>query len=130
MNPPLRLARCAVLLCTCVWAACSAGAPPGPPAPPPPTPHTGSCQVDQDCPDPGLFFCDTATSQCRAGARTQEGCPAGKRGAYRIEACDANPLGCGCDNSRCVVALCSADAECAASGLVCRDGRCEQAPAA
>ncbi|PTL76848.1 carboxypeptidase regulatory-like domain-containing protein [Vitiosangium sp. GDMCC 1.1324] len=86
--------------------------------------------MDQDCPDPGLFFCDTVTSRCLAACRTQEDCTAQKRGAYRIAECDANPLGCRCDSSRCVQALCSADAECGGSGTVCRNGRCQPAPAA
>jgi hypothetical protein len=86
--------------------------------------------VDQDCPDPGLFFCDTTTSQCKAACRTQEDCTAAKRGEHRIPECDGNPLGCRCDNSRCVEAQCSADAECAASGKVCRNGRCAPAPEA
>jgi carboxypeptidase family protein len=131
MNSPLRLALCAVLLCSSLWTACAASGD-VPPDPVPPTPDVpGSCQVDQDCPDPGLFFCDTATSQCLAACRTQADCTAAKRGAYRIESCDTNPLGCRCDGSRCVEALCSSDAECAASsGQVCRNGRCAPPPAA
>lgn len=128
MSPPLRLALCAVLLCASVWSGCVDS--PVPPEPPEPTPvEPGSCQVDQDCPDPGLFFCDTATSRCLAACRTQEDCTATKRGVYRIESCDSNPLGCRCDASRCVVALCSADAECATAGQVCRNGQCAAAPA-
>ncbi|MBM7117025.1 carboxypeptidase regulatory-like domain-containing protein [Archangium primigenium] len=88
----------------------------------------GSCQVDQDCPAPNLFFCDTARARCQAACRVREDCTAARRGAYRIPACDANPLGCQCDNSQCVEAMCSADAECAASGGVCREGRCAAAP--
>lgn len=130
MNPPLRLALCAILLCSSVWTGCAAEdlEPPGvlPPTPEEP----GTCQVDQDCPDPGLFFCDTVTSRCQAACRTQADCTAQKRGEHRIAACDGNPLGCRCDNSRCVEALCSADAECAASGQVCRNGRCAAPPAA
>ncbi|QRO01677.1 carboxypeptidase regulatory-like domain-containing protein [Archangium violaceum] len=131
MNPPLRQALCAVLLCTSLlWSGCSASSD-EPPGPTPPTPdEPGVCQVDQDCPDPGLFFCDTVTSRCLAACRTQEDCTAAKRGEYRLAECDGNPLGCRCDNSRCEVALCSADAECAASGKVCRDGGCVQAPEA
>lgn len=130
MNPPLRLALCAVLLSfSSLWSACDASAPllPGEPVD---TPPTGACQVDQDCPDPGLFFCDTVTSRCLAACRTQEDCTAAKRGEHRIAECDGNALGCRCDSSRCVVAQCSADAECAASGQVCRNGRCGAAPEA
>ncbi|MCY1079005.1 dickkopf-related protein [Archangium lansingense] len=127
MNPPLRLALCAVLLSS-LWTACGPSEPnvPGKPVDTP----TGSCQVDQDCPDPGLFFCDTVTSRCQAACRTQEDCTAEKRGEYRIAECEGNPLGCRCDNSRCRVAQCSADAECAVSGQVCRNGRCGAAPEA
>lgn len=130
MNPPLRLALCAVLSsCLCLWTACGASDSSEPPAPSPDTPST-SCQSDQDCPDPGLFFCDTTTSRCLAACRTQDDCTAAKRGEYRIAECEANPLGCRCDNSRCVQALCSADAECAAAGQVCRNGQCQAAAAA
>lgn len=129
MNPPLRLALCAVLLSLSgLWTACGDSGPelPGTPQDTPAT----SCQVDQDCPDPGLFFCDTVTSRCLAACRTQEDCTAAKRGEHRIAECDGNPLGCRCDNSRCRLAQCSADAECAASGQVCRNGRCGTAPEA
>ncbi|WP_375773246.1 carboxypeptidase regulatory-like domain-containing protein [Archangium gephyra] len=129
MNPPLRLALCAVLLSfLSLWSACDVPAPL--PDEPVDTPPTGACQVDQDCPDPGLFFCDTVTSRCLAACRTQEDCTAAKRGEYRIAECDGNALGCRCDNSRCVVAQCSADAECAGAGQVCRNGRCGAAPEA
>jgi hypothetical protein len=132
MNPPLRQALCAVLvLCTSLlWSGCSPALEELP-DPAEPTPNEpGLCQVDQDCPDPGLFFCDTVTSRCLAACRTQEDCTAAKRGAYRLAKCDGSPLGCRCDNNRCEVALCSADAECAAAGKVCRDGQCVQAPEA
>ncbi|WP_309897497.1 carboxypeptidase regulatory-like domain-containing protein [Archangium sp.] len=130
MNPPLRLALCAVLLFSSLWTGCGSELEP-PPGVPQPTPEEpGTCRVDQDCPDPGLFFCDTVTSRCQAACRTQADCTSSKRGEHRIATCDANPLGCRCDNSRCVEALCSADAECATSGQVCRDGRCAAPPAA
>lgn len=129
MNRPSRLALCAVLLCAGVWSGCAARseAPPGPTSDTPQLPDT--CQVDQDCPDPGLFFCDSASARCQAACRSQEDCTADKRGVFHIPECDANPLGCRCDNSRCVQALCSADVECAASGRVCRDGQCVSPPA-
>ncbi|AKJ03154.1 hypothetical protein ATI61_118175 [Archangium gephyra] len=129
MNPPLRLALCAVLLSfSSLWTACGDSRPL--PGEPDDTPPTDACQVDQDCPDPGLFFCDTVTSRCQAACKTQEDCTAAKRGQYRLAQCDGNALGCRCDNSRCVVAQCSADAECAAAGQVCRNGRCGAAPEA
>ncbi|ATB38795.1 hypothetical protein CYFUS_004230 [Cystobacter fuscus] len=91
----------------------------------------GSCQVDQDCPDPRLFICDTAEARCKPACRTREDCTAARRGtAYRISACDENPLGCQCDANQCVEAMCSADEACAASGRVCRDGRCTSASGA
>ena len=130
MNPPLRLALCAVLLCAGVWTGCSStdpGEPPGRTEDTPGLPDT--CQVDRDCPDPGLFFCDTATSRCQAACRTQADCTAAKRGSYQLAECEGPALGCRCDANRCVVAQCSADTECAAAGQVCRDGACAQAPA-
>ncbi|ATB33130.1 carboxypeptidase-like regulatory domain-containing protein [Melittangium boletus] len=133
MNSPRLLARCAMLVCCAVvgLAACAGGLDPDVPAPWLPTEDPpGSCQVDQDCLDPHLFFCDTARARCQAACRTREDCTAARRGVFRIAACDENPLGCRCDNSQCVEALCSADAECAESGQVCRDGRCAPEPAA
>ncbi|HYO72010.1 MAG TPA: dickkopf-related protein [Archangium sp.] len=128
MNPPLRLALCAVLLSfSSLWTACGDSGPL--PGKPDDTPPTGACQVDQDCPDPALFFCDTVTSTCRAACRAQEDCTALKRGPYRLAECEGSALGCRCDNYRCVVAQCSADAECAA-GQVCRNGGCGPAPEA
>ncbi|MFE8599483.1 carboxypeptidase regulatory-like domain-containing protein [Archangium violaceum] len=129
MNPPLRLALCAVLLSfSSLWTACGdAGPLPGAPDD---TPLSDACQVDQDCPDPGLFFCDTVTSTCKAACKTQEDCTAAKRGQYRLAECDGSALGCRCDSNRCVVAQCSADAECAAAGQVCRNGGCGPAPEA
>ncbi|OJH38715.1 hypothetical protein [Cystobacter ferrugineus] len=114
-------------------AACSGGGfSPFLPGPDEATPWLpGSCQVDQDCPDPQLFICDTASARCQPACRTREDCTAARRSpAYRLSACDDNPLGCQCDDNRCVEAMCSADGECAASGQVCRDGRCTGALAA
>ncbi|WP_224369971.1 dickkopf-related protein [Hyalangium versicolor] len=88
-----------------------------------------SCTVDQDCPDPSLFFCNTAVSRCEAACRTREDCSVGKRGPYALPECDNNPLGCQCDMGKCAVSLCARDADCP-QGLVCRDGRCGAAPAA
>ncbi|QRK05843.1 carboxypeptidase regulatory-like domain-containing protein [Archangium violaceum] len=131
MNPPLRLVLCAVLVsCTSLWCACSPSNELAPPGESPDTPNGGACQVDQDCPAFGLFFCDTVMSRCMPACRTQEDCMAARRGEYRISQCDTNPLGCRCDDNRCVEALCSADAECEGSGRVCRNGRCERAPEA
>lgn len=88
------------------------------------------CTVDQDCPDPTFFICNTAASLCEPACRTREDCGVAKRGpSFSIEQCDANPLGCQCDANRCVVSLCSADADCG-GGLACRDGQCVAPPAA
>ena len=131
MNASFRLALSALLLCVSLLTGCGEDRPPlAPPTPLPPGPPTpGRCVVDQDCPDPALFFCNRATSACEPACRTQVDCSAERRGAYRLEACDSNPLGCRCDNNRCVGALCSADAECAGGGQVCRDGQCVAPPA-
>ncbi|WP_224240938.1 carboxypeptidase regulatory-like domain-containing protein [Hyalangium gracile] len=87
------------------------------------------CTVDQDCPNPSLFFCNTAASRCEAACRTREDCGAARRGEYALAECDNNPLGCQCDTGKCAVSLCSRDADCR-EGQVCRDGRCGVAPAA
>jgi hypothetical protein len=87
------------------------------------------CTVDQDCPDPAFFFCNTVASRCEAACRTREDCSAAKRGGYALAECDNNPLGCQCDQGKCVVSLCSRDADCQ-STQVCRDGRCVAPPPA
>ena len=137
MNPPFRLVPGALLLVWCagVWTGCASETV-SPPDAPPDTPAVAEvCQVDQDCPDPGLFFCDTVTSRCQAACRTEVDCTGQKRGRYRLAECEDNPLGCRCEASRCVQALCSSDGECAAGGRVCRAVRMPastsyQAPAA
>jgi hypothetical protein len=48
------------------------------------------------------------------------------RGPYALAYCDSNPLGCQCDQGRCVPALCGSDADCGAQ--VCRDGACVPPP--
>ncbi|WP_044186232.1 Ig-like domain-containing protein [Hyalangium minutum] len=87
-----------------------------------------ACTVDQDCPDPALFFCNTAASRCEAACRTREDCSAAKRGSFALPECDNNPLGCQCDQGKCMVSLCSSDADCGAQ--VCRDGECVAPPPA
>ncbi|WP_120583614.1 MULTISPECIES: dickkopf-related protein [Corallococcus] len=82
-----------------------------------------ACTVDQDCADPSLFFCNTALSRCEAACRSDEDCSVERRGSrYALLACEQS-LGCRCDASRCVPALCTGDDACEA-GQVCRDGTC------
>ncbi len=95
-----------------------------------PYPQGTFCAVDQDCPDPGLFICDTATSRCEAACRTREDCRADRRGTYALAACDeSGGLGCQCDMNRCVPAVCATDADCDADA-VCRNGACVPPPSA
>ncbi|QSQ15828.1 carboxypeptidase regulatory-like domain-containing protein [Myxococcus landrumensis] len=94
---------------------------------PGPKPPSVTCAVDQDCPDPALFFCNTAISLCEPSCRTRRDCDASRRGeAFAIPAC-ATELGCQCDMNRCEVNLCASNADCV--GLkVCRDGACVEPP--
>jgi hypothetical protein len=94
---------------------------------PDPTPDT-RCAVDQDCPDPALFICNTSTSKCEAACRTREDCGAGRRGAdFALSQCEGNPLGCQCEANRCVVSQCSRDVDCG-EALACRNGACVAPP--
>ncbi|TSC20370.1 carboxypeptidase regulatory-like domain-containing protein [Corallococcus sp. Z5C101001] len=87
-----------------------------------------ACTVDQDCADPALFFCNTALSRCEAACRSDDDCSVTRRGElHAIAACELQSLGCRCDASRCVPALCTGDALCA-NGEVCRDGTCGPPP--
>jgi hypothetical protein len=95
---------------------------------PPAKDPNAPCTVDQDCPDPALFFCNKVVSRCEAACRTREDCGQARRGPYALAECDSNPLGCQCDTGKCVASLCSRDADCGSQ--VCRDGRCMAAPAA
>jgi hypothetical protein len=98
------------------------------PTPTPPVKDpTAPCSVDQDCPDPSLFFCNRVASRCEPACRTREDCSAAKRGPYALNECDSNPLGCQCDTGKCVPSLCSRDEDCGQQ--VCRDGKCVEAPA-
>ncbi|MFL5344679.1 MAG: dickkopf-related protein [Hyalangium sp.] len=128
MNPVARLVPLLGLLCMGP-ALNGCASDDGSEAPRPPTAGDTPCTVDQDCPDPSLFFCNTAASRCEAACRAREDCGAAKRGTYALAECDTNPLGCQCDSGKCVASLCSRDADCGA-GLACRDGRCGAAPAA
>ncbi|HEX8699505.1 MAG TPA: carboxypeptidase regulatory-like domain-containing protein [Myxococcaceae bacterium] len=87
---------------------------------------TAPCSVDQDCPDPALFFCNRVASLCEPACRTREDCSAARRGPYSLNECDSNPLGCQCDTGKCVPSLCSRDADCGQQ--VCRDGQCVAPP--
>lgn len=119
-----------VLALLCVglaWSGCASDEGAEPPSTPVVEPGA-ACTVDQDCPDPALFFCNTAVSRCEAACRTREDCGAARRGAFALPECDTNPLGCQCDQGKCVVSLCSRDADCGAQ--VCRNGACVAPPAA
>lgn len=126
----MRVHTCYMLYVSLLWLGVHAsGCDTEPTAPEQPPADAGvalpaSCVVDQDCPDPALFFCSSASARCEPACRTQRDCGAAARGPYALPECDSNPLGCQCDEGRCVVALCSADSEC--SGQVCRNGRCVQ----
>ncbi|MCP3138001.1 carboxypeptidase regulatory-like domain-containing protein [Pyxidicoccus xibeiensis] len=113
-------------------AGCAADEAPGPAIPEPPPLPPLSCAVDQDCPDPAIFFCDTVASRCEPACRIRTDCARERRGQqYALPQCDDSPLGCQCDMSRCMPAVCAADADCAGyAGTVCRDGACIPAPAA
>lgn len=127
MNPLTRLLGVLGLLCVGpMLNACASDESPGMGPPLGDSPST-PCTVDQDCPNPELFFCNTVTSLCAPACRTQEDCGAAKRGQYALPECDSNPLGCQCDMGKCVVSLCSRDADCQ-EPLVCRDGRCGAPP--
>jgi hypothetical protein len=129
MNPLTRLVLMLNLLCVgpALHGCSSDNGPEGPPTPP--GDPGVACTVDQDCPDPAFFFCNKAASRCEAACRTREDCGAAKRGEYALAECDSNPLGCQCDQGKCVVSLCSRDADCQA-GQVCRDGQCVAPPPA
>ncbi|WP_158621671.1 carboxypeptidase regulatory-like domain-containing protein [Corallococcus aberystwythensis] len=87
-----------------------------------------ACTVDQDCADPALFFCNTALSRCEPACRTDLDCSVNRRGELNaIAACESQGLGCRCDASRCVPALCSQDSDCSGDE-VCRDGDCVEPP--
>jgi hypothetical protein len=130
MNALTRMVLLPGLLCAALALSGCASADAGDPLPPntPVKDPNAPCTVDQDCPDPALFFCNTVASRCEAACRTREDCGQARRGPYALAECDSNPLGCQCDTGRCVASLCSGDADCGQQ--VCRDGRCVAAPAA
>ncbi|MBN1207935.1 MAG: carboxypeptidase regulatory-like domain-containing protein [Myxococcaceae bacterium] len=129
MNPLTRLVLLLGLLCAGpALDGCGSAADLGPEPFAGDVPNT-PCTVDEDCPDPALFFCNTVTSRCAAACRSREDCGAARRGEYALAECDGNPLGCQCDMGKCVVSLCSRDADCQQE-QVCRDGRCGAAPEA
>jgi hypothetical protein len=100
---------------------------PRPPDPPEPTPDS-RCSVDQDCPDPALFICNTALSRCEPACRSREDCGAARRGStFALAECEGNPLGCQCEANRCVVSQCSRDVDCGET-LACRNGACVAPP--
>ncbi|MDY7227919.1 carboxypeptidase regulatory-like domain-containing protein [Hyalangium rubrum] len=124
MNAPTRLVLMLGLLCVgSALNGCSAADEDTTPIPTPPAKDPNApCTVDQDCPDPSLFFCNTVASRCEPACRTREDCSALRRGPYSLNECDRNPLGCQCDTGKCVASLCWRDADC--DKKVCRDGHC------
>jgi len=127
MSPSLRPHLLTALVCALgVLAGCgmSSDTPPGIPGDNKPLP--GPCAVDQDCPDPALFFCNTALSRCEPACRSRSDCEEDRRQQYALAMCD-NPMGCQCDMNRCVVGLCATDVECGGT-QVCRDGACVAPP--
>ncbi|ATB48314.1 hypothetical protein [Corallococcus macrosporus] len=128
MSPTPRPLKLACLACVLLWlSGCGAmdEVPDESVGPNPKGPH---CAVDQDCPDPALFFCDSATARCEPACLTREDCQASRRGSYALAACDGDGgPGCQCDMNRCVPAVCAADADCGADA-VCRNGACVAPP--
>lgn len=128
MSPSPRLPAlvgpaCALLL---ALAGCAADDSMGPGISPEPGPGR-TCAVDQDCPDPAFFFCDTAVARCAPACRTPDDCRSERRGEYALPECDGSPLGCQCDLNRCLPGVCAKDADCGPA-LVCRDGACVAPP--
>ncbi len=108
---------------------CASDEGPEVPVPTPPVKDPNApCTVDEDCPDPSLFFCNKVASRCEPACRAREDCSAARRGPYALDECDSNPLGCQCDTGKCVASLCSRDADCGPQA--CRDGRCVAPPLA
>lgn len=127
MSPSSRPFVLPVVVCALVGtlAGCAPGKDdsdtPGPPQPP------VTCAVDQDCPNPAFFFCNTVLSRCEPSCRSRRDCDVSRRGVdYRIAACDTE-LGCQCDMNQCEVSLCTSDADCAGES-VCRSGACVAPP--
>jgi hypothetical protein len=90
----------------------------------------GPCVVDTDCPDPTIFFCNSATGVCEPSCRQASDCLIARRTAqYALPYCDNAPLKCVCDNGVCVPTQCSVDGDCG-SGNACRDGNCVPLPTA
>ena len=129
MSPRPRFHPLVGLACALLVAGCASDMDGGPINPGKPPPTQTNCAVDQDCPDPAFFFCDTAVARCAPACRTREDCGASRRGAYALPDCDESDLGCQCDLNRCVPGVCAADADCK-KGQVCRDGACVAPPSA
>lgn len=129
MSPSPRSRPLAGLACALFLALAGCGADdsdtPGIPGAPGPQ---STCAVDQDCPDPAFFFCDTAVARCAPACRTPGDCRADRRREYALPECDGSPLGCQCDQNRCMPGVCAADADCG-EARVCRDGACVPPPA-
>src|SRR3954454_16819312 len=106
MNPLTRLVPLLGLLCAgAALSGCASDDASGITPPPVAGDPNAPCTVDQDCPDPSLFFCNTAASRREAACRTREDCGAAKRATYALAECDSNSLCCQCDLGKCVVSL-------------------------
>lgn len=121
-------ARGTGILLVVLAAACSS-----PPAPVPTTPvfPSPTCQIDggttcstvADCPNSTNYICDLSSFCCAFFCNAAADCS--------NDPCAASLLGCGCNPSLngigggvCVPKPCSADPDCNASGIVCKDGSC------
>ncbi|WP_426752435.1 carboxypeptidase regulatory-like domain-containing protein [Myxococcus sp. Y35] len=130
MSPTPRFSRLACLACVLLCVSGCGAMDEGYSVPGGPPPPSGFCAVDQDCPDPDLFICDTTTSRCEAACRTREDCRGERRGLHALAVCDkSGGMGCQCDMNRCVPAVCATDSDCGEDG-VCRDGACGPPPSA
>ncbi|MFP2909245.1 hypothetical protein ACLESD_30230 [Pyxidicoccus sp. 3LFB2] len=113
MSPSPRFLPLVGLACALLVAGCGASdSDVGPGIPGDTPPNQTTCAVDQDCPDPAFFFCDTAVARCAPACRTREDCGAARRGQYALANCDESPLGCQCDLNQCVPGVCASDADC------------------
>lgn len=128
MSPTFRPLALACLACVLLCLSGCGDMGPGMDIPVGPNPQVTYCSVDQDCPDPSLYFCDSATSRCEPACLTRDDCGPARRGAHALAACDeVTGAGCQCDMNRCVPIVCAGDADCA-QGSVCRDGACGPPP--
>lgn len=105
--------------------ACSAPLPLGPDGGDGGIAEVGECTDDLECApdggDPSLFRCNLTHYRCEAACRTRAECGAESRGEYALAFCEG-PMGCQCQEGRCVQAMCSVDPDCGEGS--CRNGEC------